>query len=98
MSKQNLVRKSAEVNPLLDAALLYASWGWWMFPIREKTKDRPLVSWSRDASNDPKKVEAWWTKWPSANIGVDCYRSGIVVLDIDRHAAQGAVDGEKTLR
>ena len=40
----------------------------------------------RNASSSPEWIEAWWRKWPSANVGVttgSC--SGIVVLDIDPH-------------
>lgn len=35
------------------------------------------------ASNDPAQVAAWWAQVPFANIGVDCGRSNLVVLDCD---------------
>lgn len=35
------------------------------------------------ASNDPGQIAAWWQQAPNANIGVDCGRSGLVVLDCD---------------
>jgi putative DNA primase/helicase len=35
------------------------------------------------ASNDPEQIAAWWSQAPTANIGVDCGRSGLVVLDCD---------------
>src|SRR5262245_45834731 len=35
-------------------------------------------------SSDRSQIEAWWGKWPSANIGIATGAvSGIVVLDID---------------
>lgn len=43
------------------------------------------------ATTDEKQIRAWWTRWPSANIG---YRPepGRVVLDVDKYAG-----GEETL-
>jgi hypothetical protein len=35
------------------------------------------------ASNDPAQIAQWWNIAPNANIGVDCGRSGLVVLDCD---------------
>lgn len=38
-----------------------------------------------DASTDPDQVRAWWTRWPSANVGI-ATGQGVVVVDIDpRH-------------
>lgn len=36
-----------------------------------------------DASNDSRKVCAWWTAEPSANIGIACEPSSLLVVDID---------------
>jgi putative DNA primase/helicase len=39
-----------------------------------------------DASDDPKRINAWWTAHPDANIGVPTgARSGILVLDVDTY-------------
>jgi putative DNA primase/helicase len=35
------------------------------------------------SSNDPNQVKAWWIAAPNANIGVDCGKSNITVLDCD---------------
>lgn len=35
------------------------------------------------ASNDPAQIAAWWAQAPFVNIGVDCGRSNLVVLDCD---------------
>lgn len=38
----------------------------------------------KDATTDPAQIEAWWTKWPKANIGIATgAASGIVVVDVD---------------
>jgi predicted P-loop ATPase len=36
-----------------------------------------------DASNDVEQIRKWWAKWPDANIGLACGKSGLVVVDID---------------
>jgi hypothetical protein len=80
----------------LGYAMMYADqWGWYLFPIRAPFKDRPLVKWKTESSNDPKQICEWWGKWPTANIGVDCGRTGIFVLDVDQHST--AADGTKSL-
>ena len=36
------------------------------------------------ATTDPRQIEAWWRKWPDANIGIATgAMSGIVVIDVD---------------
>ena len=69
---------------LLKAALLYAYRGWYVFPLSPKTKI-PLKGSAgfKDATRDPDVIRAWWTDSPLANIGLDCERSGVVVLDVD---------------
>jgi hypothetical protein len=37
----------------------------------------------KDATRDEKIIRQWWTQWPHANIGIDCGRSGLLVLDND---------------
>ena len=69
---------------LLKAALAYACSGVPVFPCEPGGK-RPLTYngfW--DASADPRRVAAWWDRWPDANLGVPTgERSGLLVLDID---------------
>ena len=42
---------------------------------------------SREATQDPEQIMAWWRQWPDANIGIATGRAtGLVVIDIDtRH-------------
>ncbi len=69
---------------LLACALDYASWGLYVFPLAPGTKV-PLKG-SRglhDATRDPEQIKRWWGERPTANIGVNCGISGLVVLDAD---------------
>jgi putative DNA primase/helicase len=46
--------------------------------------------WQRSATTDRTKIEAWWVKYPHANLGV-ATGNGILVLDIDpRNGGQDA--------
>jgi hypothetical protein len=55
-----------------------------VFPCEPGAK-RPLTRnghW--DATTDPRVIERWWKRWPSANVGVPTgKKSGVVVLDVD---------------
>ena len=62
-----------------QAAIEAAERGFAVFPVQSK---RPLVSWRADSSADPDTVRAM--PWGEATgIGVDCGKSGLVVVDID---------------
>jgi hypothetical protein len=53
--------------------------GFAVFPVAGK---RPLVAWRADSSTDPDIVRAMpWSE--ATGIGVDCGKSGLVVVDID---------------
>lgn len=67
---------------MLAHALEYASRGWPVFPLGGK---RPRTEHGcKDATTDPSTIEAWWQKFPGANIGIATGRqSGLVVLDVD---------------
>jgi hypothetical protein len=65
-----------------QAALELASAGWFVFPVQERGK-QPLVRWRDESTSDTGKVSEWWDRWPNANIGIDCGKSQLVVVDYD---------------
>ena len=87
-------------NVLLQTAAHYASLGWPVLPLHtavagarcscghancdargKHPRTEPGV---KAASTDPKQIDAWWRKWPEANIGVATgSTSGLLVIDLD---------------
>ena len=80
-------KRHGSVPTLLQATLAYARRGAPVFPCEPGGK-RPITRnghW--DATTDPRVIERWWERWPSANVGVPTgKKSGLVVLDVDLHA------------
>ena len=76
----------------LPAALAYGKAGLCIFPILEGTKDQPLIKqWGIRASCDAAQITEWWTRWPQANIGLACMKSGIAVIDSDVPNGEGTL-------
>jgi hypothetical protein len=75
---------ATESNPMLEAALSYAKRGWHVFPLKPQSK-LPLSRshGHKDASCDEAQIVQWWMDHPSANVGLACAASGLVVVDID---------------
>ena len=73
--------------PLSEAAARFAAAGVPVFPCVPGEK-RPLVRRGfHDATADPGQVPEWWSRWPSANIGIPSgIASGVEVVDVDVHA------------
>lgn len=74
------------LTPMGLAAHSVAAGGWPVFPVDlAGGMKKPLVKWSQlGAETPPEQVRAWWTKWPTAGIGVPTgERSGVVVIDVD---------------
>jgi hypothetical protein len=68
-----------------DAAQAYLERGWSVIPIRPREK-RPMIAWRRYQESSPSldDVDAWFTRWPSANVAIVTGAvSGLVVVDID---------------
>ena len=83
-----------------SAALALATIGWHVFPVYERlasgkcacgkqdctrsAKHPRTIDGFKSATIDREKIENWWRRWPSANIGVATGAvSNIFVLDID---------------
>lgn len=61
-----------------------ASRGYRVFPLEPGAKKPPLIpNGCHGATTDPDIIEAWWQKWPRANIGI-APDEGMVVIDLDR--------------
>ncbi len=76
---------AAGSEALLEAARGYARLGWSVIPIQPRGK-RPLVPWVEFQQRAPSldQIDAWFRRWPDANVGVVTGRiSGLVVVDID---------------
>ena len=74
----------SEPNPLLRAALDYASHGWPVFALRPRDKTPLTTRGFKDSTTDAAIIRAWWAKTPQANIGLDCGKAGLVVVDLDK--------------
>lgn len=64
------------------AALLYASWGWPVFPVAAGLKRPATEHGLKEATTDAEKITEWWWRWPTANIGV-ATGYAFDVLDVD---------------
>lgn len=75
---------------MLRAALVYASWGWYVHPLRPGDKRPLLTNWPQRATTDRAQIQHWWGRWPEANIGLACGPSGFLAIDLD---VKDGVDG-----
>jgi len=71
---------------LTTAALLYAEAGWFVLPVRLRTKHPGSIlgtGWPAKTSRDPAQIESWFA---AANRGLALHigRSGAVTFDVDR--------------
>lgn len=86
--------------PLVDWALAYAKAGYFVLPLSQDRPHVCPGSGCRvgkephhlltkngylDATTDTAVVKGWWQQCPDANIGIACYQSGIISIDLDRH-------------
>ncbi len=83
---------------MLDCALECIQRGWFVFPLRPKTKDGYYTeSWKEDASNSPEQIKKWWTAHPDANIGIHLGKSNLTVLDFDHGTPPSELNLPETL-
>ena len=79
-------------NPNLTAALSLAAAGLPVFPAGPDK--RPLlVGWQEKASTEPEQIRKWWLDHCTALPAIFVGRTGLVVIDCDRHP--GGNDGIK---
>lgn len=49
----------------------------------------PRVQWGKKSTIDPEQIKKWWGYWPTANVGIDCGKSGLLVFDADTYKQVG---------
>lgn len=73
------------MRPEIIALRFAVDYGWYTFPISKGSKD-PLkgVSWKNTLSTcDAEKIKQYALRYPGHNWGLDCGKSGLVILDVD---------------
>lgn len=65
------------------AALRLAGAGAYVFPCEPGGKRPACRNGFKDATRDPDTIRGWWTRRPDCNVGIDCGRSGLAVIDLD---------------
>lgn len=84
-------------NQFLDAAIDYASRGIAVFPLKPRDKAPITKHGVHEATTNFDQIKKWWSKHPSANIGIACGQvsGGLLVVDLDRKP--NGVDGLDSL-
>ena len=84
-------------NQFLDAAIQYASKGMAVFPLKPRAKEPLTKHGVKDATTNFNTIEKWWTKHPTANIGIACGQrsGGLLVIDLDEK--DNGISGSDTL-
>lgn len=88
----------SEPSPLGRAALDYARTGWAVFPCKPRGKEPLTRNGLKDATTNLDVIRRWWLTEPAANIGLNCGKSGLMVIDLDKRAdADGLQEWDKLL-
>lgn len=76
-------------NEFMQAALNYAALGLYVFPLRPGEKRPAFTGWQESSTTNAEQIKAWWGQNPAFNIGIDCGKSGLTVIDYDAHGKPG---------
>lgn len=73
--------------------------GWYIFPLRPRKKT-PACKWRDESTNNLAEAEKLFARHfgVDANVGVDCGKSGLVVIDLDRHEKADGVAAWEALK
>lgn len=83
-------------NDTLELAQALARRGWFVFPCGSDKK--PLCKWTHDSTLNSSAIDEYFFDQPGRLIGIDCKRSGIFAVDIDRkHGVDGLATWESWL-
>lgn len=78
------------MTSLNDEAIAYAERGWLIVPAKGKNPGAYLGdAWQDQATCDVDVVDAWWDRWPTANIGL-LLGPASGVIDVEFDDARGA--------
>lgn len=86
----------------LASALELAARGIAVFPVAvRKLEDgtlekKPVVKWRDEATTLHAQIRTWWAVHPDCAVGIDLDRTGLFVVDLDKHP--GAPDGVAAFR
>lgn len=107
---QDLITLIDDAPPrLTEAAGLYASWGWPVFPLLPKgaRSRRGIVSDGKhpatrhgfkDATTDADRIHAWWTRHPTHNIGLATgVRFDVIDIDVAKPDTRPGHQGQMTV-
>lgn len=70
----------------VEKALALSEQGMYCLPVNhtaDNEKKPYTPNGHLDATLDPNVLMDWWAKWPNAQVGVACGKSGIAVADVD---------------
>jgi hypothetical protein len=74
-------------------ALRLAHAGFAVFPCQpggaKAKQPMPFIKWREASTCSEAQIRQWWQKWPDAAIGLDLAKSGLIVIDADRHDHDG---------
>jgi putative DNA primase/helicase len=79
-----------------QAAIAFARRGWFVFPCNDRNgqplvkgdpgldgKPIPKTGGLHKATREEQQIDAWWRKWPRAQIGLNAGASGLLLIDFD---------------
>lgn len=83
-----------------ETAKNLALYGWPVFPCMPDGKAPCTRDGYKDATTDIKQIDKWWTRWPSANIGLATggYGPGVVDFDKDKPGYMPVAEGYELLK
>jgi hypothetical protein len=87
-----------ERSEMFEQAVDLALQGFAVFPLKPGTKRPMFKGWEKLASTDPRQIARWWNATPTANIGIACGPSHLLVIDLDKaKRPDGPRHGQETL-
>lgn len=76
------------MTPLHKQARALAEAGFKVFPCKENAKEPATPNGFKDASDDLKQIDAWWTENGNYNIAFEPDTAGLGVIDLDPGGAE----------